>query len=397
MFESFQLFLTINFFLLQLIVAIVDTIQPLHQLSTYVFEMATVSAAAAAIQSFRSRLPQSVKTFDQFLKELGYEDVVIDDSSAVNSTLTQYLADHLIGAVKEVEKGLIADDQESSLHLEPAVNIKKMVNINQSRALYTLLELLWLIGLRTTLSSRSGIRESEVQFPTALLLSQEVLSNLRACSVSLSLDNILDIVKSIDFIIHHERFAAFMLHRNLERVLLAYLLLQVEWSNHVDRQTNLSFIQNRLKELFQEATTQMKSLCVSKLRGFTRGNERIKQKSAEYITQILLSSNGLLAVLNGFLEGIAETSHCPAMQVQLAKSLATRPAHVAIESYLQTICAQVLEVWPRALTENDHVSSFLKDGGNLFVFHAFDPTVDYFTDFGAHNNSLHPTASASHA
>lgn len=305
----------------------------------------SVNAVEAALKAFESKLPTKAKDLTSFFQALGVATPYSEANS--NSFLAQYLSTHLIPAVKEVESGLKVDDSSdtvvsNSSESLPHIHPNKLINITQSRTLYTLIELLWLIGLRTTLSLKSRIKDDDTKFPTSLTLPQEMLITMRKCTLKLSLDNVLSITEAIDFIINHDRFAAFMRERNLERILLAYLVMENEWKPLEDHQEHVQRVTSRLEDLLLRSTTHVKAQCVTILRGFLRGDEKIRRRSGEYITQILMSEQGLVAVLQGYLDGLSESPMCSAMQIQLAKSLATVPAHLTTEAYLMSLCRQMI-------------------------------------------------------
>lgn len=332
----------------------------------------------AAVKAFESKLPTKAKDLTSFFQALGVATPYSEANS--NSFLAQYLSTHLIPAVKEVESGLKVDDSSdtvvsNSSESLPHIHPNKLINITQSRTLYTLIELLWLIGLRTTLSLKSRIKDDDTKFPTSLTLPQEMLIAMRKCTLKLSLDNVLSITEAIDFIINHDRFAAFMRERNLERILLAYLVMENEWKPLEDHQEHVQRVTSRLEDLLLRSTTHVKAQCVTILRGFLRGDEKIRRRSGEYITQILMSEQGLVAVLQGYLDGLSESPMCSAMQIQLAKSLATVPAHLTTEAYLTNLCRQMIPLWTVALREGDKLlmTSLVYIGTRCTQVH--DPTL----------------------
>lgn len=316
----------------------------------------SVNAVEAAVKAFESKLPTKAKDLKSFFQALGVATPYSEANS--NSFLAQYLSTHLIPAVKEIENGLKIDDSSDTVVSNaseslPHIHPNKLINITQSRTLYTLIEMLWLIGLRTTLSLKSRIKDDDTKFPTSLTLPQEILVAMRKCTLKLSLDNVFSITEAIDFIINHDRFAAFMRERNLERILLAYLVMENEWKTLEDHHEHVHRVTSRLEDLLLRSTTHVKAQCVTILRSFLRGDEKIRRRSGEYITQILLSEQGLVAVLQGYLDGLSESPMCSAMQIQLAKSLATVPAHLTTEAYLTNLCQQMIPLWTVALREGD--------------------------------------------
>jgi hypothetical protein len=268
------------------------------------------SAAARAVQSFSAQLPTSAKNLHSFCVALEKEvnSPIPDSDSNPNSFLSQYLTGVLIPSIIETSEGLETDD--ASLRVDStssSIHPNKIINITLSRTLYTLIEMLWLIGLRTSITRLAQYTEpADVNFPSSLVIQSAVLKELQKdCSVQMPLQSIATVIQAVDAVINHDRFAAFMRERHLERVVLTYLVLEAELSD-AHHPEIIQQVQQRLQSLLIDTSSvALKSQCVTVLRGVTRcGSQKVKRRSAQYITKILLSTNGLVAIMQGYLDGI---------------------------------------------------------------------------------------------
>jgi hypothetical protein len=93
-----------------------------------------------------------------------------------------------------------------------------------------------------------------------------------------------------------------MLQRNLDRLLLTYLLLAKRKT--IDSMSvSEGIAENATAALNALKSGPSSSMVVTKLRGFTKGPTWLREASLEILSGMLQSAGGLEIVLSGYLEG----------------------------------------------------------------------------------------------
>lgn len=207
-------------------------------------------------------------------------------------------------------------------HLKP-VAPPTALSINHLRIIYTLIELLWIIGVQSFLVTvlEDNFDWGDALHPKSLLVSRDTLLSL-ATSVP-NLQQMFSYCQCINKLISNYIFGANMLPRNLNRMLVALLTL----ANCDDKAIGFSHIKDNTvtggsqilitvrkgaKQLLTEISfsTENKSLVISELRIASKGPKWLRLAAAELFSQIILSDNGLDAALRAYLEGNFYLAYC---------------------------------------------------------------------------------------
>ena len=169
-----------------------------------------------------------------------------------------------------------------------------LVSIMQLRAIYTALEIMWILAMRDFAMTKGGMADYD-SLPSAMLLDKEKIEFLFGERANThhyiaTADKILW-MKLIFSVCSVSAFTNMMLERNMKRIMCCLLLLKDEPD-----------ARSMLNELV--SSNRYKYLIVCSLRSLLSSNSTsLKKDSSTLLTHILVKNDGLDAVLRSYLDG----------------------------------------------------------------------------------------------
>lgn len=199
-------------------------------------------------------------------------------------------------------------NQLSDASLGVKATTTPLISVQNLRVVYSVVEILWFWALKGAVTRASGFELPTAPLPKAILVTAKVLN----CGVNHAVDNIeeyrlLETVNTIRRVVINDAFSGLMLHRNLDRLLVTYMVLARE----ISTVSETSHVSNPRADVVNAATVALQDLStgpfasavVTKLRSFTKGPPWLRDAALSTLSGILLGPGGLEIVLSGYLEG----------------------------------------------------------------------------------------------
>jgi hypothetical protein len=221
------------------------------------------------------------------------------------STLPNHILHRVIPAMSDnldrLIKQLLIDEA-----LDPG---KPILSVHNLRVVYSAIELIWQWGIQPTVASSSGFTLPESAYPSSLLVHKRTVDHVFDYIKShvIQVEHLEKLITSVMRLVSNDSFSGLMLQRNLDRILLVFIMLSDEDKVSVLDKSGVesnSFIKLRavavLRSLYEGPFA---SMVVSKLRAFTRGPTWLREASCAILTNVLQGERGVEIVLSGYLEG----------------------------------------------------------------------------------------------
>lgn len=296
----------------------------------------------------------------------------------VNDILLKHLHDTLncyTTVINSHDRSLEHESKSEALGSSNPTNT--LLSINQLRAIYTSLELIWCWGIKPFLHE-SGYHSIIDVLPKSILVSDFVLNanmnQKEKYSPYDSDDKVL--YDSIACILDTSTCLLFkytMLERSMPRILYSLLFLSsrnsiddhliMEKRNRfqcsVDIERNARLL---LMKVMEDGRIE-KNILISEMRGMLSEKQQvvwIRKMIPRLMTTVLLSSGGLEAVITSFLGDTADVSgESNVVSVQrVSRVLTSIPTHIADpEIYISCLAIQLLPLLRRSVKSSDNVTS----------------------------------------
>lgn len=185
---------------------------------------------------------------------------------------------------------------------------KPLLSVQNLRVVYTAIELTWQWGVLPTISKLSGFVPPVPPYPNSLLVQKRTIDFVQPDPTA-SAGTLERLISTIANIVCNDTFSGLMLQRNLDRILLTYLVLsnpekvRVLISGEPDEVAAVHIASRAASSLQRLYTGAFASMVVSKLRSFTKGPVWLRDASCEILSGILQGQRGVETVLSGYLEG----------------------------------------------------------------------------------------------
>lgn len=218
---------------------------------------------------------------------------VFDPNSSIEVNLMTWVDTMVIGL------------QELAQHTKEMTNnssdetYASLISIQQTRSLATLLEIVCTIRMDKFVVSRTHAIAVSESAKATLLVNKRVMRELQSYAVENDRISILNVAEAVDIIIFHPSFSSLLFNRFHGRIILTYLAVEYDAGSQNAQILGLDRKLHRV--IFSNST--IKALAVTQLSRMMKGMEWLKNRSAQLLSEVLLSENGLQAVLQGYLEG----------------------------------------------------------------------------------------------
>jgi hypothetical protein len=183
-----------------------------------------------------------------------------------------------------------------------------LLSLQHHKIIYCSIEILWQLGIKNFVQKYANFKLEDNMFPKSISTLEKHIEVFEILDTNLSATNIWHFTQCITKIVFNETFCSTMLSRNLDRILLSSFLFYCNFDNFIEN-NEMNVDSNKIKiETVQQLSyilnnDQLKQLVVNSLRTFTRGPSWIRIVAAKSVSKILQGTNGLEAVLKGYLEG----------------------------------------------------------------------------------------------
>lgn len=184
-----------------------------------------------------------------------------------------------------------------------------LISVQNLRVVYSVVEILWFWVLKGALARAGGFELPASPLPKAILVSTKVLGyGVNHIADSIADRRLFETANTIHRIVANDAFSGLMLQRNLDRLLLTYMILARKPPSPSNEPPVASSAED---EVASAATTALRELSsgpfasavVTKLRSFTKGPAWLRDAALSALSGILLGPGGLEIVLSGYLEG----------------------------------------------------------------------------------------------
>jgi hypothetical protein len=224
-----------------------------------------------------------------------------------------------LAAIAELITELAERDQEGSnaMRIKKTITTLKcgekppppsstLISIMQLRAIYTAIEVIWVIGAKFTFAEEyKKARFSDYDLtPPSMLLNKDQIDELYTRRLSSTegsgndgekVDSVFKYIETILCVCKVTTFTSMMLERNMKRILVTLILLK-----HDPR------VKSLLRELL--SSRQHKYHLVCALRSLLCCSFPVPAIASLCLTQLMTSDGGLEAVVRSFLDGTSSTS-----------------------------------------------------------------------------------------
>ena len=174
-----------------------------------------------------------------------------------------------------------------------------LLSVQHLRIIYSVIEILWHWGISCEVKRRAGFAMPSQSLPNSLLIRKLVIDYITTCTadtIPRSTEQLWSVVDCLSQVVLNPNFSGLMLQRNLDRLLLSYLVLERDSSDDTISLRAAS----ALRTLYEGPIA---SVVVTKLRGFTKGPVWLRDACCGILNSVLQGTGGLEAVLSGYLEG----------------------------------------------------------------------------------------------
>lgn len=266
--------------------------------------MSTVKSEAAALQALLSAFSDGA-TGSKLIANLEVQSV--NTFQLPFSDPGKYVSNVLIHGMSRTLDAMMA-----ALSVEESQNPgKPILSVQNLRVVYTAIEMVWQWGVLPTISKLSDFVAPVPPYPSSLLVQKRTIDSVHAVPTA-SADTLERLVSTIATIVCNETFSGLMLQRNLDRVLLSYLVLSDPHKVDSLLPSGPESELLRTTDMHTRVGASLQSLCagpyasmvVSKLRSFTKGPAWLRDASCAILSGILQGPRGVETVLSGYLEGI---------------------------------------------------------------------------------------------
>jgi len=231
-----------------------------------------------------------------------------------------------------------------------------ILSILHFRIIYTIIEMIWVLGVKSYLKNVIDYNFIDDIYPKTLILNQNEIE----CMVSSINQNneikCLECIKIMGSILANKLFKATMLKRNLKRVILSLLILTAYPSSNEETKINLNNDSIQLAHTLLDTFTinfPERIMVIKALRWASSGPPFLRNAACNIMTKILLSNGGLETVLVGYLEGLNDDNKTLPLQMNVAKLITAIPKGYHKETYLQSICTQLVKLMSLGCEKED--------------------------------------------
>jgi hypothetical protein len=173
-----------------------------------------------------------------------------------------------------------------------------LISLTQLRITYTAVEIIWCYIWNSFFLKNINFNLTE-NHPNSLLLNHMTMKklSLKFALMTPCIEDIEKYILIIQKITFYDFFSGTMLNRNLPRLLISLTYFGYQYSD--------DSIQKRYREILQSICLgPYKYVIVSNLSILSRGPNWMKHAGSTLLSSIILSEDGLQAVLIGYLEGL---------------------------------------------------------------------------------------------
>jgi hypothetical protein len=310
----------------------------------------------------------------------------------------------IVSIRKEMKQSMISRDSSSPNAMSKSKENNHhdvALSVTQLKTVYSALELLWGIGLREYiryLNISESLRLEEMiairNLPNSLLfnlflfdqLQQKVTDDFtRSGHSALNEARFYIYLETLQEIVFDDLFSDLMLPRSMDRLVLSYFVLRYRLKdkpvslhdNYRNQSSSSSALisSESIDRLLSDLLNRpYKGLIVNRLRNFSKTGDVIRAEALSLLTQIVISENGVLAVLSGYLDGkptactyfknsqspatclgVIDTPHCESMQAYVSKLIVSVPSQYDKSFYFNTISKQIVQLIFHSLATQDKV------------------------------------------
>lgn len=287
-----------------------------------------------------------------------------ETSSAIVNVFMETILIPRLYALEEVVKEIEISEREQPNQVTTQINRTNKPTISPPT---NLISLVHLISLNTAIETLYGwvihlfnahvmkVDIVEHIYPKTLSIPKDDFIGMRDTLVKESINdhqNIFLYIKCLYCIVLSKTFKGWLLQRNLKRIILS-LLCVIHDDSKKQPSEAIAAAQVLLDELVYNK--EINHLVVSELRWAAQGSNAIKLAASRTMTAILLSENGLYAVLLGYLQGVTDDPNYMKVLLGVAKLVGSVPSTRSKAEYFGIICPQLIDNYYYAIEHKDTV------------------------------------------